>query len=181
MLEDVVLVWKLQRGDPDALEPIYRKYQMLLHTVAGNILADPGQAEDVVQDVFVKLVRSGQTVKLRKSLRGFLVTCVANCARDRLRKTQRQHVGPLPQKDTLISRVDCPVQLAQQCDMAERLQWALAQIAVEQREVITLRLHGHLTFRAIAEHLGITLRTAQSRYRYGLEKIRSITQIEVKP
>jgi RNA polymerase sigma-70 factor (ECF subfamily) len=181
MLEDVVLVWKLHRGDPDALEPIYRKYQVLLHTVAGNILADPALAEDVLQDVFVKLVRSAQTVKVRKSLRSFLVTCVANCARDRLRKTQRQHVSPLPEKDTLVSRVDSPVQLAQQCDMAERLQWALAQITGEQREVITLHLHGHLTFRAIAEHLGITLRTAQSRYRYGLEKMRSLLQIEVKP
>jgi hypothetical protein len=54
-----------------------------------------------------------------------------------------------------------------------RLKQALAKLPYEQREVVLLHLQGDLTFQKIAEHQGVSLSTAQGRYRYGLEKLRS--------
>jgi len=50
----------------------------------------------------------------------------------------------------------------------------------EQRETITLHLHGGLTFREIAEHQDVSINTAQSRYRYGLDRLRSILEVGAK-
>lgn len=51
---------------------------------------------------------------------------------------------------------------------------ALAELPVEQREVITLHLHAEMTFREIALQLGHSINTVQSRYRYGIEKLRTL-------
>ena len=51
---------------------------------------------------------------------------------------------------------------------------ALARLPEEQREVVTLHLHGQMTFREIALHMGLSSNTVQSRYRYGIEKLRSL-------
>ena len=50
----------------------------------------------------------------------------------------------------------------------------LAQLPYEQREVIVLHLHQEMRFREIAEALSLSINTVQSRYRYGLEKLRTI-------
>jgi RNA polymerase sigma-70 factor (ECF subfamily) len=60
-----------------------------------------------------------------------------------------------------------------------RLSNALAQLPYDQREVITLRLHGGMKFRQIARQQAVSIKTAQSRYRYGLDKLRSLMQTEV--
>ncbi len=57
---------------------------------------------------------------------------------------------------------------------AARLYEALAQLGYEQREVIVLHLHGQLIFGQIAQQLDLSINTVQSRYRYGLEKLRAL-------
>ncbi len=60
------------------------------------------------------------------------------------------------------------------CEESGQLQDLLARLSYEQREVIVLHLHHELRFREIAKALGISINTVQSRYRYGLDKLRSI-------
>ncbi len=60
------------------------------------------------------------------------------------------------------------------CEEAERLRQALSGLPYEQREVITLHLHGDLTFREIARQQEVSINTATSRYRYGIERLKSI-------
>jgi len=73
MLEDRRLLRRLRHGDKDALRLIYEKHEGDLLTLAGNLLHDPATAEDVVQDVFVALVRTVPRLRLRRTLRAFLV------------------------------------------------------------------------------------------------------------
>ena len=56
----------------------------------------------------------------------------------------------------------------------------MRQLAYEQREAIVLRLHGGMKFKAIAKLQDVSDKTAQSRYRYGLDKLRSILNGEVE-
>jgi RNA polymerase sigma factor (sigma-70 family) len=86
MLEDRYLVWRLKRGSAHALCRIYNRYESDLLTLATSLLGRTGYAEDVLQDVFVKFLESIDTFELTGSLKGYLAKCVANRARDYLRK-----------------------------------------------------------------------------------------------
>ena len=57
---------------------------------------------------------------------------------------------------------------------------ALGQVPFEQREVIVLHVHGDMKFKEIAQLQGVSIKTIQSRYRYGLEKLRSLIDSEVQ-
>ena len=63
---------------------------------------------------------------------------------------------------------------------SQRLNLAIAQLPNEQREVIVLRLKGEMTFREIAKLHDVSVNTIQGRYRYGLNKLRSILNGEVE-
>ena len=69
---------------------------------------------------------------------------------------------------------DGPLDWAVSQEEAEQVQILLGRLPYEQREIIVLHLHQEMRFREIAEALGVSINTVQSRYRYGLEKLRSI-------
>jgi len=63
---------------------------------------------------------------------------------------------------------------------ARKLNRAIAQLPNDQREVIALRLKGEMTFREIAKLHNVSVNTIQGRYRYGLDKLRSVLNGEVE-
>jgi RNA polymerase sigma-70 factor (ECF subfamily) len=174
MLEDRILVRKFRSGSEDAIRRIYEKYESYLLTLAANLLSEPNAAEDVVQDVFISFVQSADRFQLKGSLKAYLATCVANRARDYLRKKQRQKTVAVDEASQIASDSDGPVQLVANDEQLRRLSRALTQLPYEQREVIVLHLHGSFKFRQIAGLQRVSIKTAQSRYRYGLAKLRSI-------
>ena len=178
MLEDRILLRQAKRGERRAFDRIYEKYRDTLLTVAMNLLADPELARDVVQDVFVKFIESLDGFELRGRLRGYLATCVANRARDRLRQTAR---GGRVEPDRRESLHIQPLDLAVQNEQLDRLAKALARLPYEQREIIALKVYGGLSFRAIARRQGIRLGTVQSRYRYGLDQLRTQLNGKAEP
>jgi RNA polymerase sigma-70 factor (ECF subfamily) len=104
---------------------------------------------------------------------------VANVARDRLRAAKRRATNALevePQADERMM----PLSQAIRDEELRRLADALAVLPYEQREVIVLRLQGDLTFRVIAAAQGESINTVQSRYRYGIDKLRSLLNGEVE-
>lgn len=179
MLEDRRLLKRLKRGDRDALRLIYEKYEGDLLTLAGNLLRDPGTAQDVVQDVFLGLVRSAPRLRLRRTLRAYLATAVANRARDHCRRQARERFVPLDDAGPVPAGSDGPVQMVIRSDEMQRLRAAVEELPYEQREVLMLRVHAGLKFREIAEHQGVSLKTAISRHQYGLDKLRSMLNGEV--
>ncbi len=175
MLEDRLLIWKFNNGSKDAVSRIYEKYESDLLTLAVNLLGDKYTAEDVVQDVFIRFVQLGQ-FQLRGSLKGYLVTCVINRCRDYLRKkTRDQQTIETHQID-----IDEPAQSAIANEQLQKLGLAISSLSYEQREVISLHLNAGLKFRQIAKLQEVSAKTAQSRYRYGLNKLRSILNGEVE-
>ncbi|MHC4619580.1 MAG: RNA polymerase sigma factor [Planctomycetota bacterium] len=180
MLEDRLLIWKFKSGSTEAFRRIYEKYIDDLLTLATNLLSDGAAAEDVVQDVLVSFVRSADKFHLTGSLKSYLATCVANRARDYLRKRQRQQTAALDEAGQMTAAVSGPVQLAVQSEELQRLSSALTGLPHEQREAVVLRLQAGLKFKAIAKLQNVSTKTALSRYRYGLNKLRSILDGEVQ-
>ena len=172
MLEDKILVWKLKRDSSDALRRIYEKYKDDLLALAISLSNDRTLAEDVLHDVFVSFAQYAVKLHLRTSLKSYLSSCIANRVRNLKSQKNSQH----EQGRTIgNSEYDCnePVKQAILTEQSKRIETALSELPYQQREVIILHLHSQMKFKEIAELQGESINTIQSRYRYGLEKLRS--------
>ena len=181
MLEDKVLIWRFKGGNSDALCRIYHKYRTDLLKLAAMLLNHPGDAEDVVHDVFVSFVQSAKRLKLRGSLKGYLLTCVANGARNMNRVGQRRRTVGLDEAEAIASDSRTPEQWITYSEELRKWANAMARLPYEQREVVTLHLRAGMRFRQIAQCQGVSVNTAKGRYRYALEKLRSILNGELEP
>jgi RNA polymerase sigma-70 factor (ECF subfamily) len=179
MVQDRLLIWKFKLGDRDALRRLYEKYKNDLLKLAVSLANDVGTAEDVVQDVFVGFAQSADKIQLRGNLKKYLITCVANRIRNRKRDQQRHETSGIDDLDCAISDVNRPEQWAILSEELALLSNAMAQIPYEQREVVTLYIQGDMTFRQIAKIQNASINTVQGRYRYGLNKLRSILNSEI--
>ena len=180
MVKDEFLKLRFMCGSQTALEEIYEAYQNDLLTVAIALLNNVQSAEDVLHDVFVRFAESRQSFRLKGNLRSFLMTCVANRARDVMRCRQRSEAFKTS-KDTCDLCEHGPYDEVLCTEQSQRVNQALAQLPYEQREAVTLHVKAGLSFKEIARRQQIPWRTVQGRYRYGLDKLRSLLNHETKP
>ena len=180
MLEDKLLIWKFNRRDPQALRRIYEKYKDYLVTLAAGLLIEKQAAEDSVHDVFVTLIRSAGNFRLTGSLRSYLATCVANNARNRNKALARHQSVGLEITEPIASNLLSPDRAAIFGEKLRKVTISLAQLPYDQREVIILRHYSNMKFKKIAEMQNESINTIQGRYRYGLDKLRSLLNSEVE-
>ena len=180
MLEDRLLIWKFKCGSSDSLCHIYKKYKDNLLRLASGLLNNTAAAEDIVHDTFVFLAQSAEKLKLDGNLKNYLATCVANRVRNANIAGQRRETPGLNDADPAVSNSKRPEQWIIFSEELRQLNNALARLPFEQREVIILHLQGGMKFNAIAELQGVSINTVQSRYRYGLDKLRSILAKEAE-
>ncbi len=177
MLEDRLLLWKLQRGDVDALKQVYEKYRHDLLGLAVTLSNDKATAEDAVHDAFVSFVRFAPRLRLRTSLRSYLLSTVANRVRS-LNRSDVRRASPREAADNAAESPP-PEHAAVQNERTMLLEQALAQLPYDQRETVILHLQVGMKFREIAKSQGVSINTIQSRYRYGLERLRSLLDGQV--
>jgi RNA polymerase sigma-70 factor (ECF subfamily) len=180
MLDDKLLVWKFNRGSVNALSRIYEKYRDDLLRLAAALLNDIGDAEDIVQDVFLNFAQSAGQFRLTGSLKGYLSTCVANRARNRNIATHRRKTTRWNGNSPVASNLETPDQWLMDGEELRKMSDAISQLPYEQREAITLHLYGRMKFREIGVLQEVSIKTTQSRYRCGLERLRTILNSEVQ-
>jgi RNA polymerase sigma-70 factor (ECF subfamily) len=174
MLEDKVLVRRFKSGDAAALERIYEKYKNDLLALAVSLMNDITAAEDAVHDVFVNFAQSAAKPYKIKNLRRYLIASVANRVRSQQRYMQRHQTVGLENSDLPSRNLNRPERWLIMNEDLELLDRALAQIPYEQREVITLYMQGGMSLREIARFQNESANTVRGRYRYGLNKLRSL-------
>ncbi|MHC4585607.1 MAG: RNA polymerase sigma factor [Planctomycetota bacterium] len=179
-MEDKLLILRFKHGSSEALRRIYEKYRLYLLKLAVALLHDVSLAEDVVHDVFVSFVQSADDFKINGSLKAYLRTCVLNGARNKARSGQVRNYVEISQAGPIPSNQNGSDQWAILKEESMRISNALVQVPFEQREVVVLHLHGGMKFREIAKLQAVSTKTVQSRYRYGLNKLRSILNSEIK-
>jgi len=177
-MEDKLLIWKLKNGNDEALRRIYEKYEEHLLASAISLLYDVSSAEDVVHDVFVSFAQSTDKLKLNGNLKGYLTRCVVNLARDKIRAIKRHRIG-LNEANPLELDLQQPSHAVIRDEELDHLSQAMGSLPYEQRETIVLHLRGEMTFKAIAKLQDVSINTVCSRYRYGLDKLRSLLNGEV--
>ena len=133
-------------------------------------------AQDAVQDGFIRfwLARS----RARDSV-AYLYACVRSAAMDVARANRRREKSA---DRSLAANVPVSPFAAEQAELAQTIEEALAQLPSEQREVVVMKVWGGLTFGEIAEALRISPNTAASRYRYAIERLeRALSESDVLP
>jgi RNA polymerase sigma-70 factor (ECF subfamily) len=113
-------------------------------------------------------------------LKGYLAACVANNARNRNKARQKQASYGLDKADVVSSKSNSPDAAAIFGEELRQLGLALAQLPYEQREVLLMHSYSGLKFRNIARSLGVSINTVQGRYRYAVDKLRSMLNGEVR-
>lgn len=179
MLEDKWLVWKFKHGSCNALQLIYEKYKNDLLALAIALSNDKKGAEDIVHDVFVAFAQLASKLQLRDSLKSYLSTSVANRARNSSRKKVKLSLD-LDGVEIVAPASNQPDRLVMSREESQQVGSALAELPDQQREVIILHLQSGLKFKEIANAQHVSVNTIQSRYRYGLNKLRSILDGEVE-
>lgn len=177
MLEDELLKLRFKRGDIGVLAAIYDKYGDTLLTIAMALLNDHGLAEDVLHDVFVSFAKSAKRFRIQGSLKAYLAKSIVNRCRDLMRK-QKSAPAALNNAELTASNPapDSNILFEEQ---SAQISNALTQIPNEQREIVALKITAGLKFRQIAALQNISINTAQARYRYGMDKLRSLLKNEV--
>jgi len=181
MLEDKLLIWRLKRGHEPAMVRVYTKYKNLLLKLACGLVRDTGAAEDLVQDVFVSLAESVDRLRWNGSLKGYLIQSVINRTRNFHRAKSLRQSRDAGTLERAAPEEVGPDRWVLHHEQLQHLHQALEQLPLEQREVVTLHLRAELTFREIARLQDASINTVQSRYRYGIEKLRTLMNSELEP
>lgn len=140
----------------------YERHGPALLAYARSLVGDAGIAEDVVQQVFVKLLQGGTAVPEVPG--AYLYRAVRNGALNARRNGLRD--APLEQASSWF------VHSGGNQEAALALQAALGELPEEQREVVMMRIWSGMTLEEIAAATEVSLNTAASRYRYALGKLR---------
>ena len=177
-MEDKQLVKQCKLGSKEALKRIYEKYKDYLLILAVGLVNNSSLAEDVVHDVFTNFVRDIEKFRLTGTLKGYLGTCVANRARN-INKAKQYTSIELNPAESEESQLNEPVSTIVCNEQLQQLNNAMTQLPYNQREVIMLHFHGSMTFQAIAQQQDISVNTIKSRYKYGIDKLRTILDGEL--
>jgi RNA polymerase sigma-70 factor (ECF subfamily) len=175
-LADEDLMPLVERKDPSAFEVVYDRHGGAAYSLAYRIVGDRGTAEDVTQEAFLSLWRSGARYdRARGSVRTWLLGVVRNRAIDALRReatrapTVELELERLPDQGPYTELTD--VEALRQ-EAAREVRGALRMLPADQLKVIELAYFAGLSHSEIAEALGMPLGTVKGRMRLAMEKIR---------
>jgi len=184
--DDITLLRRIARGDEDALLTLHKRYVNLVYSMAWRVLQDVGRAEEVTQDIFIKLWQKGhQFDPARGRFSSWLLSVTRFAAIDRLRSDGRRPVAAelaagegddQPTLEQLLPPTDHA-----SWERGQHLRLLLAQLPPDQRQIIELAYFAGLTHSELAEYLGLPLGTVKSRLRLGLEKLRGLWLDEPGP
>jgi RNA polymerase sigma-70 factor (ECF subfamily) len=162
----------LDLRDHGAFSRAYAQHARGVHAVAMSVLGDQARAQDVVQDVFLRLWRRPEAFDLR---RGALGPYLRVMARSRALDVRREHRASERIVDRLRVRTE-RIEASPDTRLApERhdLRTALRELPDGQREAVVLTYWAGLTAEEVARHAGVPLGTAKSRVRLGVMRLRA--------
>jgi RNA polymerase sigma-70 factor (ECF subfamily) len=159
------------------LDDLYDRYGEKMYHYLALRLGSSEDAEDVLQEAFCRLARYSVRWTLIRNPKAFVFKVLRNEANRHLarrikqRTDEQKNPGPLNSPGFVIER---PGENSTVVSSE-----ALAQLPDEQKEIIILKIFQDFTFREIASICGLSINTAASRYRYGIEKLRSLLEGKV--
>lgn len=175
---DAELCRALTAGHTAALGMLYDRYSSLVYRLALRILNSPQEAEDLTQEIFLNLWRSGTYNPSRGSLGSFLTTLTRSRAIDKLRSrgSNLKFIQRWSQMMATETSPPTPFEAASLTQRSHYVRTALAQLPDKQRQVLEMAYYEGLSQSEIATQLGIPLGTIKTWSRQGLLNLRKNLQ-----
>lgn len=169
-------------GDDAAFSTLVERYEEKLFAFITRMIGDSHLAEDVFQQVFVKVAKNAAAYDGRASFSTWLFRIARNSALDELRRRSRRQEELRPGERDMESvadrKMETPLERMTREELGHAINRALWQIPEEQRETFLLKEEGELDFGEIGLILGCGRETAKSRFRLAVGKLRTLLEAE---
>src|SRR5262249_54626992 len=170
---DIRLMLRVRSDEPGAFEELVERFQRRLVGVMSHLVGSPEEAEDLAQEVFLRVYRARAKYRPRSKFSTWLFTIANNLALNSLRARQRKPVvplaardsgplGPRPQEQLVHDPGTGPVQRAQQHELTDLIRQALDQLNERQRMAVVLNKFEDMNYAEIAEVMGLTTKAVKS-------------------
>jgi len=175
---DSVLITLYRNGNESAFNQLVDRYQSKVFTTLFLIVKDQEVAEDLLQDVFVKVIHTLNSEKYNEEgkFQPWLLRIAHNLAIDHFRKAKRYPTILLEDGSNLLNSLNFASESSEQEQIKEEtLVWVrnlIDELPEAQKEVVIMRHYLNLSFQEIAEQTGVSINTALGRMRYALNHIR---------
>ena|SRR5438552_5374757 len=181
-LSDSQLLARFAVGERSVLEELFQRYRGLAYRVAYRLLGNEADALDAVQEGFIKALAHLDGFQGRSTFKTWLLRVVSNAALDLGRQRGRREAQSLEslaradheQQEPLT--LEDPAHRLHRGDLRQVLDRALAQLPPAQRQTFVLHADAELSYREVAEVLGISIGTVMSRLYYARQKLRALLQ-----
>ncbi len=160
---------RIAAGDRDAFEQVFRTHYRPLCAFALQYVKDGDRAQDLVQDLFVRLWQERERLQVATSIKSYLFAAVRNRCLNALAATGRLHpldeeMHDRPQEDDRTE--------TEHAERAARVQAAIEALPEERRKVFRLSRNEGLKYHEIAERLGISIKTVENQMGKALKTLR---------
>lgn len=175
------MIEKYLTGDEKSLEVLFGRYLKPIFSFSYRYVGSGQEAEDIAQEVFVKIWRNLKKFDQQKSFKTWIFSIAKNTAIDFLKKKKAMPFSEFDTEDggnlitdTLADPSPLPQELLERAGVAQMLNSAMEKLSPKYRMVLFLRYNDHFNFREISESLGEPLHTITSRHRRALIKLKEI-------
>ena len=179
------LLQRVAAGDRVALDDLFRQYRVVAYRVAYRLLGNEADALDAVQDGFVNALNHLDKFRGQSSFKTWLMRVVSNASLDLGRRRKRQEArsgGQSVTDDTPIADdLPGPGAELERADLRKQLTAALEELPEAQRATFVLHADGGLTYREVADVLGISIGTVMSRVFYARQRLKALLADQVLP
>jgi RNA polymerase sigma-70 factor (family 1) len=173
MNSDEEKIWRsIQRKDGKAFEIYYKEHYKYFFLAAFNYLRDAGLAQEIVNDVFVRLWEAADTIEIESSLRSYLYRAVINRSLNELDKNKRQQ-----QHQRELSRLpegSFELKGMEENELRMRLYRAIDQLPEQCQKVFRMSRFEELKQQEIADRLAISIKTVKNHITHALKQLNKV-------
>jgi RNA polymerase sigma-70 factor, ECF subfamily len=171
--DDAALLERIRHGDTAGAEELFERYAAALLRFSDRMLSDRETAEEVTQEVFVKVISRAHQFDGRASVASWLFAIAANACRDRRRRDRRAAVVPLDAVGELPAQsAGIEARIAGR-ERRAAVRQALESLSTEQREALVLARYHGLPYAEIARVLGISVGAVKTRIFRAIETLKT--------
>ena len=178
---DRQLIKAYKQGDAKALDRLIENYLKPVYGTLLRYVKDPHEAEDLSQEVFVRVWKNLQSFDQTRPFHPWLFTITKNIALDFLKKKKAVALSAIADNemqqwflDSLIDPNPTPAQVAEEHERSKELETYLQKLSLKERTVVSLHHLKEWTFKEIAIHLREPLDTVKSRYRRAMISLKKL-------
>ncbi len=171
-LTDSELYILLKQGDEKAFEHLFHKYYPSLCLFARQYMEDDEKAEEIVQDMFVKIWSKRKELTIETSFKQYLLRSVKNQCLNLLQHLKiRQKYAQKIKED---AKDDLGTPFLMEFGLAEKIEASINSLPEKRKEIFKLSREDGLKYREIADELGISVKTVEAQMGLALKQLREM-------